>query len=325
MNVIENKGLLIDSGSKLLIDGNSNDFPVILTHAHSDHAKPRKNKEYYCSFETTALLEKKFPESKFNSIPFKKNFFLNDLNVSFHFSGHILGSSQIKIEHEKSLLITSDFNLHKSILFEPAEIISTDILVIESTFGLSKFVFPLREKVYEEMIHWINSEIKKNNFVILGGYATGKAQELTAISSLLCDEIPLVFKSIYENNKIYELMGINLGKFIELNYNLNESNVLILPPQLINSGMIESVKKAVKKNVSVAVASGWNNSRYKNFLLSDHADFNQLIKYIKEANPKKVITYHGFSRELAGFINRRLGIPAQALGKHFQMDLNGFF
>ncbi len=323
MNVVENKGLLIDVGSKLLIDGNSDSFPVFLTHAHSDHAKPRKNKTYFCSRETSALLEKNFPNSKFEPILFNKKFKLNDLDVSSHFSGHILGSSQLKISSDLTVVVTSDFNLHKSILFEPAEIVPSDVLIIESTFGLNKFVFPSREQVYEEMIKWINSEVSKNHFVILGGYAIGKAQELTAISSLLCGEPPLVFKSIFENNKIYESFGVKLGDFIELNYNLREASVLILPTQLITPNMIESIKKVVKKNISVAIASGWNNSRYKNFVLSDHADFNQLIEYITKSNPKKIITYHGYARELASFINRRLNIPAQPLKKYFQMNLNG--
>ncbi|MBN2127298.1 MAG: hypothetical protein JW703_02800 [Candidatus Diapherotrites archaeon] len=325
MHVTENKGLMVNAGSKLLIDGNSaSNVPVILSHAHSDHAKPRKGKNYFASLETTALLEKNFPESNFTSVPFNKKISFNDLSVSLHFSGHMLGSSQIKIENEKDLLVTSDFNLHKTILFNEAEIIPAETLVIESTFGLSKYAFPSREKIYEEMIEWINAGIQKNEFIVLGGYALGKAQELTAVSSLLCNETPLVFKSIYENNKVYESFGVKLGDFIELNYNLNEANVLIMPPQLITEGMIESIKKSVKKNVSVAVASGWNNSRYKNFPLSDHADFNQLIQYVKESNPKKVITYHGYARELASFINRRLGIPAQPLNKHFQLGLTDF-
>ncbi|MFH1588863.1 MAG: MBL fold metallo-hydrolase RNA specificity domain-containing protein [Candidatus Diapherotrites archaeon] len=325
MRIFEKKGLSVVHGnSKICIDGNSSEESVILTHAHSDHAKPRKNRKYFASNETISLLEKNFSDAEFVSMDFRKKISFDDFSISLIPSGHMLGSAQVKIENNSELVVTSDFKLQKTILSNPAEILSCDTLLIESTFGIPHYSFPLREKVYEEMILWINSNIKSNNFVVLGGHALSKAQELTAVSSLLCNEPPLVFKSVFNANKIYEKHKVNLGDYIELNHNLNESNVLIMPLQLINDGLISEIRKITKKNVSVALATGWNHSKHKSFPLSDHADFNQLIQYVKESNPKKVLTYHGYAKQFASYIQRRLGIPAMALGKQHQALLNEF-
>ena len=72
------------------------------------------------------------------------------------------------------------------------------------------------------------------------------------------------------------------------------------------------------KNYSLAAATGWA-ARYilKNvdvaFPLSSHADFNQLVDYIKASKPKQVFTIYGFKVFFANYISKKLGIKARAL------------
>jgi putative mRNA 3-end processing factor len=77
---------------------------------------------------------------------------------------------------------------------------------------------------------------------------------------------------------------------------------------------VQSLRQSIGRPVETAVATGWPkvNGFSKTFPVSDHCDFNQLMDYVTAANPKRVFTYHGFSRELAAAITRRLGIPAQS-------------
>ena len=80
-----------------------------------------------------------------------------------------------------------------------------------------------------------------------------------------------------------------------------------------------------KRKTVAAVASGW--ARFPNYLkrfgaergfvLSDHCDFNQLLEFIEEVNPKKVLTHHGNSAEFAKEISRRFGIEAEEIPKKF--------
>ncbi|MEK6957956.1 MAG: hypothetical protein AABW99_03190 [archaeon] len=326
MQVSHKKGILFRDKTELFVDASGlKNREAIITHAHSDHAKTSSTNTYYLTPETASLIGAEENGVSVKKIPFGKKFKLNEFECSFHSSGHILGSAQLKVSNGVDVVLTSDFKLQKSILFEPAEILPSNILVIESTFGLPKFSFPEREKVYEDMIHWMHSNISKKNFVVLGGYATGKAQELTKIVNEFLRETPLVHKKIFDQNKIYEKEGIKLGNYLELNHNLNESNVLIVPPSMINDHLLLALQHQLGRHVEAAIATGWNNyGRYKTFPLSDHADFNSLLRYVKESAPKMVLTTHGFENEFARQVTRRLGIPARPLSRHGQKTLGEF-
>jgi len=150
---------------------------------------------------------------------------------------------------------------------------------------------------------------------VLAGYAIGKAQELTAFVNEYLDIAPIVHEKIYENNKVYEKHNVKLGTYYKLDHNLNDSDILIMPPSLCNAPLLQAISFSVHKRVASAKATGWNyRSCFDSvFQLSDHADFNQLIEYIGLAEPKLVLTVHGFAREFANYVRRRFKIPARAL------------
>ncbi len=317
MDVFEDSGICI-KGLDLAIDpskksGHSNAF---ISHAHSDHVNLNSGTNFLMSEQTKHLVETIYgKKSKISPHSFGKKFSMNDFDLSLHNSGHILGSSQLLVEGEKTIVITSDFKLQKSSFLPSAEILPCDILVIESTFGLPNFVFPEREAVCSEISKWVNENVKKNNFVVLAGYSLGKAQELTSIVNEHCGIVPIVHETIFKNNSAYRELGINVGNFLELDHNLKESNVLIMPPSLINQDLLRVLEYSIGKNVVSGIATGWQYRSFydKVFPLSDHCDFSQLMEYIKLSNPKMVLTMHGYAKEFAGFVNRRLKIPAKPL------------
>jgi len=300
---------------------------AIISHAHSDHAKVSKLKEktYFMTPETNQLIKSRNLK-EFNSVevPFKKKFVVEENEFSFFSSGHILGSSQIKV-NSGEVIFTSDFKLQDSILFDKAEILKAETLVIESTYGLPQYVFPERNKIYDEMEKWGKQELKENRLLVLGGYSIGKAQELTKISNKFLNEIPLVHEDIFKSNKVYEKNNVKLGKFELLNHNFKEFNVLILPPHLLKPDLIKALEISSGRKVSAAFSSGWNNfSIGKSFPLSDHADFNQLLKYVKESEAKNVLTHHGFAKEFASALRRKLGVNARPLDEKGQSSLLDF-
>jgi Cft2 family RNA processing exonuclease len=107
---------------------------------------------------------------------------------------------------------------------------------------------------------------------------------------------------------------------------LNDSNVLILPPQLVDFALIEFLNHATGKKVVTGFSSGWKyrNCFDKIFCLSDHADFEQLMSYVEQVQPKNVFTMHGFAQEFANYLGRRLKIPAQPLTEYKQKNLIEF-
>ncbi len=299
----------------------------IISHAHSDHAKVSRAKEktFFMTPETKKLIASR-QKKEFNCSEsvFKKKFVLDENEFVFFHSGHILGSSQIQI-NSGEIVFTSDFKLSDSVLFKGAEVLEAETLVVESTFGLPEYVFPERKKVYEQIEKWGKQELKENRLLVLGGYSVGKAQELTKISNVFLNETPLIHQAILKPNQVYEEHGVNLGKFELLNHNLKDFNVLIMPPHLMNPDLIKALEISCGRNVSPAVFSGWNGFYgTKSFPLSDHADFNQLIEYVRESGAKNVLTHHGFAEEFALSLRRKLGVNARPLNGNSQSCLLDF-
>ena len=316
MEISDQKGIYFKGKDELFIDSRGiRNKEAIITHSHSDHAKPTLTNTYYLTPETASLIQADGKKYKTKKIPFKKKFSLGEFECKFHSSGHILGSAQVEINNSIQAVLTSDFKLQKNILFEGAEILPSEVLIIETTFGTPEYDFPQRDVVYEDMIKWMNHQLQDNKFIVLGGYSTGKAQELTKVVNEFLGETPLVYKKIFEQNQIYEKEGVKLGDYLELNYNLNDANVLIIPPHLINDYLLEALQHQLGKKVEVALATGWGASKYKSFPLSDHADYNALLRYVKESEPKLVLTTHGFEEEFARSVRRKLKINARPLSK----------
>ncbi|MBU0635829.1 MBL fold metallo-hydrolase [Candidatus Micrarchaeota archaeon] len=330
MRIFLDSGIRIQQNGQLLAIDSKNSKKkadaVLISHAHSDHYSTGKQPALTTP-ETLALIQNNRPSfngCKTISLHHKKK--LGKSTVCFHNAGHILGSGLVHVESEKNILVTSDFNPVESILFSAAQPMPCDVLVIETTFGLPQYSFPDREKVHEEMGNWIKQNVKHKRFVVLAGYATGKAQELTKICNEFANEIPLVHEKVFSTNKVYEKFGKKLGKYIELNHNLQDGNVLIMPPSLFDKNLIPALEFALHKKIVSAFASGWGHRSGfdKVFPLSDHADYNGLLKFVKQCEPKQVYSIHGFAREFAHAVQRKLKIPARALGEKNQQALTEF-
>lgn len=334
LEVRQDKGVLVSNGVTVRVDpeGKSEADYTIISHAHSDHLQlPGKKSQgkFVFSSPTYSLLEEKLKSrEKALALPFKKKIQGKNFSFSLRNSGHVLGSAQAFFESSQTgqtVGVTSDFKLQDSLIQEKAEILSCDILVIESTFGLPEYVFPPREQVYKEVAVWVKEETERNHFLVLGGYSLGKAQELTKILNEFNGVTPLVYDKVFDFNEKYRKQGIKLD-YLKLDFNLHDSNVLILPPHLIDFPLLDFLRLTLKKKIVSAMATGWDYRGFfnKTFKLSDHADFSQLIEYVKGAEPKLVLTVHGFEQQFANYVQRKLGIPAKPLNQYKQKRLLEF-
>ncbi len=297
---------------------------VYLSHAHSDHVKLSKKSEFFATPETIDLVRQRFGEAKFSSIGFKKKKSISDFDLELYPNGHILGSAQAKFGADgKEFVFTSDFRLQDSFLFKGAEPLEAETLVLETTFGSPKYVFPKQDEVVSGMIDWIGKK-SKQGLVLLSGYSLGKAQELTMISNE-AGVVPIVHDSIFDSNKIYEKHGVKLGEYLKLDHNLKDSSVVIMPPQLVDKHLFATLEHFDKRKIFSALATGWE---YKGaydelFPLSNHADYNDLVEYVKASNPKLVLTDHGFCEEFARKLNK-IGYNAKPLKQHKQKLMSEF-
>ncbi len=148
----------------------------------------------------------------------------------------------------------------------------------------------------------------------------GKAQRLLSELNSQNFKNIYVHKSIEKMNGIYKSLGIELAetkvfdKDLEIN-NLKNS-LLLLPPSLNNKNFLKKFEM-----VQTGFASGWMSIRAlkkrsgfdQGFIISDHADWNGLIKTIKESKAERVFLNHGDGESLANFLRDKEGLNIKQL------------
>ncbi len=292
---------------------------AIITHAHSDHFT-HGCKEYICSIETGLLLQKRFGKNiNLKTIDYDKNFLINGINFSLHPSGHILGSSQIKImAGSEKWLLTGDLKRQKDKTCKSYEKLKTDFLICESTFGLPIFNWEPTKKIIDHITKWVNQSDDSTS--ILFCYSLGKAQRLLSELNIHNFKNIYVHKSINNMNMIYKSLGIELAETTifdnDLEINSLKNSLLLLPPSLNNRNFLKKFKR-----VQTGFASGWMSIRAikkrsgfdKGFTISDHADWNGLIKTIKESEAERVFLNHGDGEPLSKFLRDKEDININQL------------
>ena len=321
-NLISQKsqGLYCESAN-IWIDPYKSVEKAIITHAHSDHFT-NGCREYICSIETGLLLKKRFGNNiNLKTVEYDKKFLINGINFSLHPSGHILGSSQIKIMTDsETWLITSDFKRQKDKTCKSYERLKTDFLICESTFGLPIFNWESTNKIIDKITKWVNQS--EDSTSILFCYSLGKAQRLLSELNRQNFKNIYVHKSINNINTIYKNLGIELEEAKIFDNNLEINNLkdclLLLPPSLNNQNFLKKFKR-----FQTGFASGWMSIRAlkkrsgfdKGFTISDHADWNGLIKTIKESEAKRVFLNHGDGESLANFLRDKEGLDIKQLNE----------
>src|SRR5207248_81518 len=295
---------------------------AFVSHAHSDHIAPHD--EIVLSERTARLLQARMPGTRTEHVlPFGELRRVRDLDLTLLPAGHIFGSAQLFLSNQaETLLYTGDFKLRHGKSAEAAEWRPADTLIMETTFGLPRYQFPPTEHVIAQIVAFCREAIEDGAVPVLLGYSLGKAQEI------LCSLdgaglTPMLHGSVYQMTRIYEQFGQSFCKYVRYNKNDVAGKVLICPPSAAHSAMIEKIPRK-----RVAMITGWAvepNAIYRYqvdaaFPLSDHADYNDLIRYVDLVQPKRVLTLHGFAAEFARDLRER-GIEAWALSEENQMEL----
>jgi DNA ligase-1 len=299
---------------------------VFVSHAHSDHVAAHR--EVILSAATAKLMQARVPGKRLEQI---LNFAetrcieigAKSYQITLRPAGHIFGSAMALIEFEgESLLYTGDFKLRRGMSAEPCEPRRADILIMETTYGRPQYVFPPTEDVLKGIMRFCREALDNDETPVLLGYSLGKSQEI--LCGLADAGLPLMLHgSVYKLTQIYEQFGQCFPKYDRYEAGAARGKVLLCPPNVINSAMLRNLGKT-----RTAILTGWAvdpNSRFRYqcdaaFPLSDHADFPDLVEMVKQVQPKKVYTLHGFAANFAQTL-RNLGYNAQALSEDEQLAL----
>jgi putative mRNA 3-end processing factor len=177
-----------------------------------------------------------------------------------------------------------------------------DTFITEATFGTPKFVWP-KGLAHGELIHrWWRENSDSGASSLLFGYSLGKAQPILAELAPVVERPVLVHKSIVELTECYRRQGLRLAPTRELEDAIRElgpgealaGELILAPPSIL----AESWKDKLGR-YKTAFASGWmqgggfGQRRYDHgFVMSDHADWNDLNQTIRETGANRIFVQH---------------------------------
>ena len=257
-------------------------------------------------------------------LPFGESYTLNpETELTLHPAGHIFGSAMLRIAREgESLLYTGDFKLRPGRSAEKCEPPKADLVVMETTFGLPRYVFPPTNEILEAIIGFCRQTLEDDEVPVLFGYSLGKSQEL--LSSLAEAKLPVMLHpQTLKMTRIYEELGQVFPPYKPFTLTEVAGHVVVCPPQANQSSWLRKIKPR-----RTAAVTGWAIDpaavyRYQcdaAFPLSDHADYADLLRFVELVQPKRVYTVHGYVEEFARTL-RAKGIEAWGLGVDNQLEI----
>lgn len=301
---------------------------VFVSHAHSDHTADHR--EVILSEPTARLMSARMGGKRiehamrFGETRLFRSGDAQEFRLTLLPAGHIFGSAMSLLECDgESLLYTGDFKLRQGLSAESCEPRHADVLIMETTYGQPHYRFPPTPDVMRGMVRFCREALDNDETAVLYGYSLGKSQEV--LCSLAEAGLPIVLHgTVYNLTKVYEQFGHCFPPYEKYEAGKAQGKVIICPPSVAGSAMLRSLGKT-----RCAVLTGWAldpgcHYRYRcdaAFPISDHADFPDLVEFVRRVAPRKVFTLHGFAADFAATV-RGLGLEAWALSQDEQMVLD---
>lgn len=300
---------------------------AIITHGHADHAYPGM-KKYLCHHFTVNILKSRIGHDiQVEGVAYNRPFHINGVKISLHPAGHIIGSSQIRMEYKgKVIVFTGDYKIQDDGLSTPFEPVKCHELITESTFGLPIYHWESVAAQTQRLNEWItyNQGFKKTSVFI--GYSLGKSQRiLNAVKDM--GEV-YVHYSIAKLNMAYSEAGIQLPPYhiVDLRKDTKQldGKIVLLPPALLDTHLLQKIP-----NVAYAICSGWMQIRGARrwrsadagFAISDHADWNGLLQAVKDSEAEKVYVTHGQTATFSKYLNE-IGIEAEEVKTNYGEEIS---
>jgi len=290
----------------------SRDVPrAFVSHAHGDHDGGFASGTVLGSRETLALLAARHgalaggmavEEALEMATP------AGMARVSLAPAGHVLGASQLVVDHPGGRFVyTGDYRTGGGRTHAAGAPVACDTLAIESTFALPIFRWPDREATLNALVEWC-----RDGDALVLAYAHGKSQEI--IRALTDAGLEVVAHgAVFKMCEAYEALGVHVGPvraYAEEKKRKKSGGVLVAPPR---------AAAQLSKGRRVAYVSGnamvdAQVDRYRAdaaFVLSDHADFDDLVATVRASGAGFVYTTHGDAVPFARYLVEQ-GIHAEA-------------
>jgi putative mRNA 3-end processing factor len=292
---------------------------ALVTHGHSDHARPGHG-AVLATPETLDFMRLRHGEKIAGTIqPIRYNepLRLDDVTVSFHPAGHVLGSAQILVEADGLRIVASgDYKDVADPTCLPFEPVACDVFITEATFGLPVFRHGDPKTEIEKLLR--SAALFPERSHLVGAYSLGKAQRIIALLRAAgCDQ-PIYLHGAVEAITRYYANRIDLGPLLPARDAIKTDfagAIVICPPSSLNDRWSRRFPDPV-----AAFASGWMRIRARArqrgvelpLVISDHSDWDGLTATIAATGASEVWVTHGSEDALVHWCGTR-GLKARPL------------
>ena len=299
---------------------------AIISHGHADHSR-YGHKKYITHHHNVPIIKHRLGDITVTGMDWGETFLINNVKFSLHPAGHIIGSSQIRVEHQGEVWVfTGDYKTEDDGISTPYEVVKCHTFITECTFGLPAFKWTPQQEVFKDINHWWATNRDEGKTSVLFGYSLGKAQRLL---KYLDTDIGKIYTHAAIENMTEVLRP--LVKFPSTTLITKETkktelagNMVLAPPSAHGSPWIRKMVPFVTGS-----ASGWMAFRGarrrraidRGFVLSDHCDFQQLLDSIKATGAEKIICTHGYTDLFSRYL-RELGYDARTEQTQYEGELS---
>ncbi|MBM3924691.1 MAG: MBL fold metallo-hydrolase [SAR202 cluster bacterium] len=314
MNVLFQRGVYLPEPD-LWLDSTLRRASAFISHAHADHVGPHSRP--ILSQATGVLLQDRLRRADPCVMHYGEPLDTPGYTLTLYPAGHCLGSAQVLIESKADghrTLYTGDFKAQPNPTAQPLQPVQCDTLIMECTFGQPVYRFPPQHDVLELLFQTLKEWLEKGYAPVILAYKTGKAQEL--LYQLLAKGFSVAMEeSAYTVTRRYEEAGIQFpGAYSAFDGALRDGEVAISPPGRKSREALQGVKRKgflALSGWAVHPRGGYQLNADVTLPYSDHADFDDLVDYVKASGARKVYTVSGFE-DLAVHL-RSLGFQAEHL------------
>ncbi len=296
---------------------------AVITHAHGDHLR-LGSASYILARPGLGIARQRLGEdAPLTAVDYGVPTTFGPTTVSLHPAGHILGSAQVRIEHQGRVWVVSgDYKRQPDPTCAPFAVVGCDSFISEATFALPVYRWPSAAQVVEEIFRWWRANRERGIASVLFCYALGKAQRVLAELQAFTDEPVYLHGAVASLVDVYRSAGIGMLPTIQVGSQRKtdyRGALILAPPSAVASPWMRRFGEH-----STGFCSGWMRVRGdrrrrgydRGFVLSDHVDWPALIETCRASGARQVLLTHGYSDAICRYLSEQ-GIAARALQTRF--------
>ncbi|MFI5412858.1 MAG: MBL fold metallo-hydrolase [Candidatus Micrarchaeales archaeon] len=274
--------------------------------------------------------------NRYVGLDYRHKTHFGNYDIEFYDAGHISGSAitlleRVHAKDYKRVVYTGDFKLSEQILHKGAEIVKSDLLIMESTYAMKEH--PDRKKSVKDFIDKIKETLDQNGTALIPAFAVGRSQEIltmlhqnglaqhTYLDGMAKDATSIILNHPGFINNADELKKASreaqwIGDRSERKEALNGHSIVLTTSGMLNGGPVMDYITKLNKNSHIFLTGFQQEGTNGRMLLdsgmimaeggkkkitnpvtfhdfSAHAGRSDLFEYVKKSSPTAVVCVHG--------------------------------